>query len=100
VIVVVGWHLAKTALSLAGAANPALAPVSMVGVGAMNVAGGLAGKTISQVVTGGKNFLTWVNSEAAGLDDGLKAKLTEAFVTAHKKAQDQDVRQVVDVVRS
>lgn len=98
-VIVVGWHLAKTALSVAGMANPALAPLSAVGVGGMNIAGSLAGKAVTQVVSGGKNFLSWVNSEAAQLDPVLRQRITDAFTSAHKEAQDKDVRNVVDVVR-
>lgn len=88
-VVVVGWHLAKTALTVASAANPGAA----VGLGVMNVAGSLAGKGFSQVVKGGSNFLKWVENEVS--DPALKQKITDAFTTAHKQAQDEDVKNVV-----
>jgi hypothetical protein len=84
------WHLAKTALTVASAANPGAA----VGVGAMNVAGTLAGKGFTQVVAGGKSFLSWVEKEVS--DPALKAKIADAFTTAQKTAQDHDVKAVVD----
>jgi len=88
-IVVVGWHLAKTALTVASAANPG----ALVGVGAMNVAGSLAGKGLTQVVQGGKDFLGWVNKEVS--DPILKQKVLDAFTSSHKMAQDSDVQSVV-----
>ncbi len=88
-IIFVGWHLAKTALTVASAANPG----ALVGVGAMNVAGSLAGKGLTQVVQGGKDFLGWVEKEVT--DPALKQKITDAFVTAHKLAQDGDVQAIV-----
>jgi len=91
VIVIVVWHLAKTALTVASAANPAAG----VGVGVMNVAGSLAGKGFSQVVAGGKEFLKWVDSEASGLDPMVREKITNAFVSAHQGVQDHDVQAVV-----
>lgn len=90
-VIVVGWHLAKTALTVASVAQPAAG----VGVGVMNVAGSLAGKGFSQVVAGGKKFLDWVNSEASGLEPGLKDKLTKAFTDSHQAVQDHDVQTVV-----
>lgn len=92
-VVVVAWHLAKLALTAAAAANPAAA----VGLGALNVAGTVAGKGLVQVVKGGKNFLKWVDEQIP--DEALKAKLVEAFTASHKQAQDQEVRAVVDQVR-
>lgn len=88
-IVFVGWHLAHTALTLASAANPG----ALVGVGAMNVTGALAGKAATQLVQGGKDFLGWVSKEVT--DSGLQQKITEAFINAHKQAQDQDVKSIV-----
>ena len=89
IVVFIGWHLLHTALTVASAANPG----ALVGVGAMNVTGALAGKAATQVVQGGKDFLTWVSKEVT--DSGLRQKITDAFVTAHKKAQDADVKAVV-----
>jgi hypothetical protein len=90
-IIFVGWHLAKTALTVASAANPGAA----VGVGAMNIAGNLAGKGLNQVVTGSKEFLTWVGKE---LDPVVAAKVTDAFGAAQNKAQDKDVQIVVKTI--
>jgi hypothetical protein len=90
-IIFVGWHLAKTALTVASAANPGAA----VGVGAMNIAGNLAGKGLNQVVTGSKEFLTWVGKE---LDPVVAAKVTDAFGAAQNKAQDKDVQVVVKTI--
>jgi hypothetical protein len=85
------WHLAKTALTVASAANPGAA----VGVGAMNVAGTLAGKGLTQVVAGSKDFLAWVGKE---LDPVVAAKVTDAFGAAQNKAQDKDVQVVVKTI--
>jgi uncharacterized protein with PIN domain len=85
------WHLAKTALTVASAANPGAA----VGVGAMNVAGTLAGKGLTQVISGGKEFLAWVGKE---LDPVIAAKVTDAFGAAQNGAQDTDVQAVVKTV--
>lgn len=87
-LLIILWHLAKTALTVAAAANPGAA----VGVGAMNVAGTLAGKGFTQVVNGGKDFLAWVDKE---LDPAVKQKVADAFVAAQKQAQDSDVKTVV-----
>lgn len=84
------WHLARTALMAASAANPG----ALIGVGAMNLTGTLASKGISQLVAGGQKFTDWVEKKID--DPALKGKILEAFSTAHKKSQDQDVRTVVD----
>lgn len=93
VIVVVGWHLAKLALTAASAANPGAA----VGVGVMNVAGSTAAKGFTQVVAGGKKFLEWVETDIA--DPLLKQKIQDAFASSQKAKQDQDVRAIVDTLR-
>lgn len=90
-IVVVGWHLAKIALSAASVANPGFG----IAVGGMNVASGVAGKAITQIVAGGKDFMSWVGSKEAALDPAIQAKITEAFTTAHKLNQDSDVQAIV-----
>jgi hypothetical protein len=88
VVIFVGWHLAKTALTVASAANPGAA----VGVGAMNIAGNLAGKGLHQVVLGGSNFLKWAESS---LDPVVSKQVTDAFIAHQKEAQDGDVKSVV-----
>lgn len=93
VVVTVLWHLGKLALTAASVANPGAA----VGLGAMNVAGNIAGKGFVQLVKGGKNFLKWVDEQVP--DEALKAKLVDAFTASHKQAQDGEVRAIVDQVR-
>ena len=88
-MLVIAWHLAKVILTGLSAANPG----ALVGVGAMNVTGALAGKAATQVINGGKNFLKWVNEEIE--NSALKQQITDAFVAAHKQAQDDDVKAVV-----
>jgi hypothetical protein len=92
-LVVVIWHLGKLALTAAAVANPGAA----VGLGALNVAGNVAGKGFVQLIKGGKNFLKWVDEQVP--DEALKAKLVEAFTASHKQAQDGEVRAIVDQVR-
>jgi len=90
VVVFVGWHLAKLALTAASAANPG----ALVGVGAMNATSATVAKGMVQLVTGGQQFLKWANEE---LDDPiLRQKVVDAFTVSHKQAQDQDVKSVVD----
>lgn len=89
-IVLVGWNLAKAALTAASAANPA----ALVGVGAMNVASTTAGKGVVQLVNGGQKFLQWVAAEVS--DPALRQKIVDGFLTMHKKSQDEDVKAVVD----
>lgn len=89
-VLLIAWHLAKTLLTALSAANPG----ALVGVGAMNVTGAMAGKAVTQVVNGGKNFLAWVEKEVS--DSGLKQKITDAFIASHKEAQDKDVQAVVN----
>ena len=88
-LVFVGWHLAKLALTAASLANPGAA----VGVGAMSVAGNVAAKAFTQVVAGGKNFLKWAES---GIENPeLRQQVIDAFTAAHKEKQDQDVQTLV-----
>jgi hypothetical protein len=89
VVVLVGWHLAKTALTVASAANPGAA----VGVAGMNVAGSVVAKGFHQLVQGGEDFKNWVEKEIS--DSGVKQKILDAFTAAHKEAQDSDVKTVV-----
>lgn len=90
VVAFIGWHLAKMALSAASAANPG----ATLGVGAMNVAGNTVSKGLVQLVNGGKKFLNWAET---GIEDpALRQKITEAFTSAHKRTQDEDVKAVVD----
>lgn len=91
VVAFLGWHLAKTALTVASAANPGAA----VAVGGMNVTGAVAAKAAVQVVNGGKSFLAWVQSKESQLDPILQAKIADAFTAAHKQAQDTDVQALV-----
>jgi hypothetical protein len=88
-VVVVGWHLAKTALTAASAANPGAA----VGLAGMNVAGTVVAKGFHQLVQGGEDFKDWVEKEIA--DSGMKQKILGAFTSAHKEAQDSDVKNIV-----
>ena len=90
VLAFIGWHLTKTALTAASVANPA----ALLGVGAMTATGSTVSKGLAQVVTGGKNFLKW--AETAIEDPALQQKIKDAFLTAHKKAQDGDVKALVD----
>lgn len=89
-VVFVGWHLAKTALTAASAANPG----ALIGVGAMNLTGAAASKGIVQLVNGGKRFLSEI--ETAIEDPALREKVKAAFLNSHKTEQDRDVRSVVD----
>lgn len=91
-VVIVGWHLAKLALTAASAANPG----AMVGVAGMNITSATAAKAVHQIVTGGEAFLAWVKTEIT--DSGLSQKITDAFLNAHKKAQDSDVKAVVNQI--
>jgi hypothetical protein len=84
------WHLAKLALSAASAANPG----ALLGVGAMNVAGSTVSKGVVQLVDGGKRFLKWADKVVE--DPALKQKITDAFLDSHKRAQDEDVKAIVD----
>jgi hypothetical protein len=88
-LVLIVWFVLKAFLTVAAAANPA----ASVGLGALNIASGLAAKGFSQVVKGGENFKGWVESEVK--DSDLKTKILDAFVAAHKQAQDEDVKNVV-----
>lgn len=88
-LIFVFWHLAKTALTVASAANPGAA----VAVGGMNVAGSVAAKGVAQLVAGGEEFKAWVEKEVS--DAGLKQKILDAFTSAHKTAQDGDVQAIV-----
>lgn len=88
-VLVIFWHLAKTALTVASVANPGAA----VAVGGMSVASSVASKAVSQLVQGGEDFKSWVEKEIA--DTGLKQKILDAFTSSHKQAQDGDVQAVV-----
>lgn len=88
---VVFWHLAKTALTVASLANPGAA----VGVAGMNVAGSLLSKGFHQLVSGGNAFKEWAKEN---FDPVVSAKITEAFDAAHKETQDQDVKTLVNKV--
>jgi hypothetical protein len=90
VIVFVLWHLAKLALTAASAANPG----ALVGVGAMNVASSTASRGLVQIVNGGKRFVEWANKTVE--DPALRQNILDAFVDSHKRAQDEDVKAVVD----
>lgn len=90
VVVFVGWHLAKLALTAASAGNPG----ALLGVGAMNVAGSTVSRGFTQLVQGGEKFVNWVETKVE--DPVLKQKILDAFTTAHKKAQDADVKSVVN----
>ena len=90
VVVFVGWHLAKLALTAASAANPGAA----IGVGAMNVAGSTVSKGMVQLVAGGKRFMSWAEAEIE--DPALRKKIVEAFTSSHKTAQDADVKAIVN----
>lgn len=94
VVIFVGWHLAKTALTVASAGNPG----ALVGVGAMNVAGSVVSRGFQQLVHGGEGFLTWVKNEIP--DSALQQKITDAFITRHKVAQDSDIKQLVKQLTS
>ncbi len=90
VVAFIGFHVLKLVLTAASAANPGAA----IGVGAMNVASSTASRGLVQLVNGGQKFLEWANKT---IDDPiLKQKVTDAFLTSHKKAQDGDVQAVVD----
>jgi hypothetical protein len=92
ILVLVFWHLAKTALTLASGANPG----ALVGVAGMNVVGSVVSKGFQQVVKGGEKFKEWIDKEIE--DPALKQKVLDAFAVAHKKAQDEDVKTLVDKV--
>jgi hypothetical protein len=85
-----GFHVLKLVLTAASAANPA----AMVGVGAMNVASSTASRGVVQLVDGGKKFMKWANDTLE--DPVLRQSILDAFVESHKKAQDGDVKSVVD----
>ncbi len=85
----VGFHVLKLVLAAASAANPG----AMVGVGAMNVASSTASRGLVQVVNGGKRFVKWANDTVE--DPVLRQNILDAFVDAHKKAQDEDIQTVV-----
>lgn len=89
-VIVVGWHLAKLALTAASMANPGAA----VGLAGMNVAGSLAAKGFHQVVQGGEAFKNWVGTRFENPE--IKQEILDKFTTFHKEAQDQDVKTLVD----
>lgn len=89
-VVIVGWHLAKLALTAAAAANPG----ALVGVAGMNVAGSVISKGFHQLVSGGQAFKRWVDKEVS--DPILKQKVLDAFTALHKQAQDEDVKNIVN----
>lgn len=87
---ILGWHILKIALTAASVANPGAA----VGLGVVNVAGSVASKAFSQIVKGGENFLDKIKTEIQ--DPALQAKIKDLFTSAHKEAQDAEVRAIVD----
>ena len=89
VLAVIAWHVIKMVLGALSIANPGAA----VGLGVMNVTGNTAGRLATQVIKGGKDFLGWVGSTVE--DPALRDKITEAFKSAQKQAQDEDVKTVV-----
>jgi polyhydroxyalkanoate synthesis regulator phasin len=89
-VLVIGWHLAKLVLTGLSTANPG----ALVGLGAMNVTGNLAGKVVTQVVQGGENFLSKLKAEIT--DPTLQKQVTDLFLASHKQAQDADVKAVVN----
>lgn len=91
-VIFVGWHLAKTALTLASAVNPGAG----IAVGGMNVAGSVVAKGFQQVIQGGEDFKAWIEKEVS--DSGLQQKLLSAFTTSHKVNQDQDVQAIIKSV--
>lgn len=97
VVVVVLWHLGKTALTVAGTAYPPAAIPASVAVGGMNIAEGLAGKALKQIVAGGQNFKTWIENEIP--DAALKEKILSAFRANHGSSQDTDVESVVKALK-
>jgi hypothetical protein len=96
-LVVVGWHLAKTALMAGSIANPAIAPLLGLANGGMNAAGAAAGKGLQQVVAGGSAFLKKLETEVT--DPALRQRVKDLFVAAHKEAQDADVKVLVDKLK-
>lgn len=82
----------KLLLTAASAANPGAA----VGLGVLNVAQSVITKGFSQLVKGGEDFKAWVEKEIT--DPQTKQKILDAFQTAHIKAQDGDVQNVVTAI--
>lgn len=88
VVLVVG----KLLLTAAAVANPGAA----VGLNVVNAAESVAIKGFNQLVKGGEDFKGWVEKEVT--DSGLKQKILDAFSSAHQKAQDTDVQNVVAAI--
>ncbi len=97
VVAVIGWHLAHTALTVAGTVYPPAAIPATVALGGMNIASELAGKALKQVVAGGQSFKTWIDNEIP--DAALKAKIISAFTANHQTAQDEDVQTLVKGIK-
>lgn len=93
-VVVVGWHLAKTALLAGSIANPALAPLLGVARSGMGAVEADAGKGVRQLVAGGQSFLSKLETEVT--DPALRQRLKDLFTSSHKQAQDEDVKATVD----
>ena len=85
------FFLGKMALSIAALVNPGAA----VGLNVVNAASSVVAKGFSQLVKGGENFKSWVETEVQ--DAGLKEKILKEFQSTHMQAQDKDVQ---DTVRS
>lgn len=97
VVVIVLWHLGKTALTVAGAAYPPAAIPATVALGGMHIAQDLAAKALKQVVAGGQDFKTWIKNEIP--DAALKQRILGAFQANHQTAQDEDVQTLVKGIK-
>lgn len=94
-IIVVLWHLGKIALTAASMANPGAA----VGLGVVNAGSALAAKGFSQVVSGGEDFLKWVDGRFSAAEPKLATEIADTFKALHKQNQDQDVQSLVNTIK-
>ena len=89
---VVLFFVGKLALTAFAVTNPG----ASVGLNVVNAAESVLVKGFSQVVQGGENFKSWVESEIT--DSGLKTKILAAFQSEQQKAQDQSVQNTVAAI--
>lgn len=83
------WTAAKTALTVASAANPAIG----VGLGVAKVGSAAAAKVASETIAGGESFLKAVAEKAEGW---TSAEVKKLFVTHQRMSQSPDTQRLID----
>lgn len=92
-LVVGGWLVLRTIVSVAAAGSPPVA----IGLKAAQVGGRVLSRGFSQLVKGGEDFKSLIEKNFEDAD--TKKKILAAFMDSHKQAQDADVRTVIEKLK-